>query len=75
MSGEYTRFLVANAGFAKIATAKKTIAKLQTLVTGLERRLELAEKKATTASSKADEAMRLANKKKQRKLVRRKHDL
>jgi len=67
VSGEYTRFLVANAGIAKIATAEKTIAKLQTLVTGLERRLELAEKKATTASSKADEAMRVVSKKKQKR--------
>jgi len=66
VSGEYTRFLVANAGIAKISTAEKTIAKLQTLVTGLEKRLEMAEKRATTASSKADEALRVANKKKQR---------
>jgi len=63
VSGEYTRFLVANAGISKVASAEKTITKLQALVTSLEKKVELAEKKATTASSKADEAMRVAKKK------------
>lgn len=64
VSGEYTRFLVANAGIAKLAAAEKTIAKLQNLVNALERKVETTEKKATTACSKADEAMKMAKKKK-----------
>ena len=63
VSGEYTRFLVANAGISKVAAAEKTITKLQVLVASLEKKVDLAEKKATTASSKADEAMRVAKKK------------
>jgi len=66
VSGEYTRFLVANAGIAKISSAEKSIVKLQGLVTALEKKLEVADKKATTASSKADEAIRLSKKKPKR---------
>jgi len=67
VAGEYTRFLVANAGIAKISAAEKTIVKLQGLIAGLERKVEMNEKKATTASSKADEAMRVATRKKPRR--------
>jgi len=66
VSGEYTRFLVANAGIAKISSAEKSIVKLQGLIAGLEKKLEVADKKATTASSRADEAIRLSKKKPKR---------
>ena len=54
ISGEYTRFLVANAGVSKMNKALNTISKLEDMVKALERKTELAEKKAATASNKAD---------------------
>jgi len=65
MSGEYTRFLVAHAGISKLASAEKTISKLMGLVNALEKKVEMVDKKATTATSKADEAVKLVKKKKE----------
>ena len=62
ISAEYTRFLVAHAGVAKVEKAMKGVDSLNSLVASLERKIETAEKKATTASSKADEAMKVAKK-------------
>ena len=64
IGGEYTRFLVANAGIAKLSKAENTIHKLVGLVNTLEKKLDVLEKKATTASSRADEALKLAKKNK-----------
>ena len=62
ISGEYTRFLVAHAGVAKVERATKSIETLTALVSALEKKVETADKKATTASSKADEAIKSAKK-------------
>jgi len=62
IGGEYTRFLVANAGISKIAKAEKIIEKLSSLISSLEKKLDQVDKKATTASIKADEAIEIAKK-------------
>ena len=60
MSGEYTRFLVAHAGITKVERALKGVENLNSVISNLEKRLDAAEKKATTASSKSDEALKAA---------------
>ena len=64
IAGEYTRFLVANAGISKLAKAEKTIERLVGIISSMEKKVEMLEKKATTASSRADEALKLAKKSK-----------
>ena len=63
VAGEYTRFLVANAGISKVETALTAIERLNGLVKDLEGKIEQVEKKAIRASNKADEAEKLAKKK------------
>ena len=63
VSGEYTRFLVANVGISKMDRALAAIDRLSELVKNLDNKLEQVEKKAIRASNKADEANKLANKK------------
>ena len=60
VGGEYTRFLVANAGISKLARAEKSIDNLMKVIAVLEKKLNTVEKKSTTASSRADEALKLA---------------
>ena len=62
VSGEYTRFLIAHAGVAKVEKAISGVNTLNSLVASLEKKLETADKKATTAASKADEALKTAKK-------------
>ena len=63
ISGECTRFLVANAGISKLNKAMLAICKMENLIEVLERKADLAEKKATTAANRADEAMKAVKKK------------
>ena len=60
ISAEYTRYLIANAGVAKIERALESVNTLNTLIASIEKKVDTADKKATTASSKADEALRAA---------------
>ena len=62
VGGEYTRFLVANAGISKINKAEKTINQLLQVINTLNKKLETLEKKTTTASSRADEALKMVKK-------------
>ena len=62
ISGEYTRFLVAHAGIANVERASKCVESLTALITALEKKVETVDKKATTASSKSDEALKMAKK-------------
>jgi len=63
ISGEFTRFLVANAGVSKINRAQEAIDKLTKKVGDLEKLLGQVDKKATSASNKADEAHKAASRK------------
>ena len=62
IAGEYTRFLVANAGIAKLQKAEKMIEDLNGTIDMLIKKLDNVEKKATTASSRSDEALKLLKK-------------
>ena len=62
ISGEFTRFLVANAGVSKINKAEDTIKRLDKKVVELEKLVATLDKKATSASNRADEAHKLAAK-------------
>ena len=64
ISGEFTRFLVANAGVSKITKAEDTIKRLDKKVVDLEKLVATLDKKATSASNRADEAHKLAASKK-----------
>jgi len=64
ISGEFTRFLVANAGVSKINKAQDAIDKLTKKITELEKTIQQVDKKATTASNKADEAHKASTSKK-----------
>lgn len=60
VASEYVRFLVANAGHAKLEAVDSKVSKLTETVKSLEARLKAAEKAATTASNRADEAVKEA---------------
>jgi len=64
ISGEFTRFLVANAGISKITRAQDSVDKLSRKVLELEKLLGQVDKKATSAANKADEAHKVASSKK-----------
>ena len=62
VAGEYTRFLIANAGLDKIDRAIKGIERLNELVKNLDNKIDHVEKKSIRASNKADEAEKLVKK-------------
>lgn len=63
VASEYVRFLVANAGHAKLDAVETRVSKLTETVKLLENKLKAAEKAATSAANKADEALKLVKKK------------
>ena len=63
IAGEYTRFLVANAGVTKIERALGAIEKLSSRITALDGKVDQVERKAITAANKADEAVKAVKKK------------